>query len=206
MNDLHDVRHGFTLVELLIVVAIIAVLAAIATPNFLEAQTRAKVSRSHADLKSLRTALETYRSDYNSYPIVGNPLFPSNYDLLTPLDRRLKPVTTPISYISTLPADPFYSKDVGGIEAESSNYVYSPGNLYHGASKKYAKDVYRNTIYSIGGRGPNRIKDVIGYCMAHPLAFQNGTAVRGTYDPTNGTVSPGDIFQTGAGSLGKTEY
>jgi len=62
-------KKAFTLIELLIVVAIIAILAAIAVPNFLEAQTRAKVSRVTADMRSYATGLETYFIDHNSYPV-----------------------------------------------------------------------------------------------------------------------------------------
>ncbi|HBF34197.1 TPA: hypothetical protein DDW35_06500 [Candidatus Sumerlaeota bacterium] len=63
-------RHSaFTLIELLIVVAIIAILAAIAVPNFLEAQIRSKVSRAQSDMRSLATGIECYRVDNNSYPL-----------------------------------------------------------------------------------------------------------------------------------------
>src|SRR6187549_842092 len=58
---------AFTLIELLIVVAIIAILAAIAVPNFLEAQTRSKVARAKADMRSLATGIDAYVVDHNSY-------------------------------------------------------------------------------------------------------------------------------------------
>jgi hypothetical protein len=41
---------------------------AIAIPNFLEAQTRSKVSRVKADMRSVVTALEAYFTDHNAYP------------------------------------------------------------------------------------------------------------------------------------------
>src|SRR6478609_11262839 len=63
----NHVAVGFTLIELLIVVAIIAILAAIAVPNFLEAQTRAKISRAKADMRTTVTALESYVVDWNNY-------------------------------------------------------------------------------------------------------------------------------------------
>jgi len=50
------------------VIGIIAILAMIALPNFLEAQTRAKVSRAKADLSTAVTGLEIYCVDTNHYP------------------------------------------------------------------------------------------------------------------------------------------
>jgi len=62
-------RRAFTLIELLIVVAIIGILAAIAVPNFINAQERAKVGRARSDVRSIVNALEMYRLDNNNYPL-----------------------------------------------------------------------------------------------------------------------------------------
>ena len=62
-------RKGFTLIELMIVIAIIIILAAIAIPNYLKMTQRAKKARVASDFESLATALESFRTDWGSYPI-----------------------------------------------------------------------------------------------------------------------------------------
>ena len=61
-------RNGFTLIELLIVVALIGILAAIAVPNFLNAQIRAKISRSLSDQRTMELAILQYMADVNDNP------------------------------------------------------------------------------------------------------------------------------------------
>lgn len=67
-------KSGFTLVEIMIVVAIIALLAAIAIPNLLRARIQANHSSAQATLKSIANALESYAATNSSYPTTTAPL------------------------------------------------------------------------------------------------------------------------------------
>ena len=67
MKKLHMRRGGFTLIALMIVVAIIGILAAIAIPNFLRFQLKAKSSEGKTNLAAIRTAEESYFAEYGVY-------------------------------------------------------------------------------------------------------------------------------------------
>jgi len=68
-------EKGFTLIELMIVVAIIGILAAIAIPNFMNYQCKAKQSEAKSNLGNIRTAQEAYYAEYDNYtnslPAIG---------------------------------------------------------------------------------------------------------------------------------------
>ncbi len=65
LNKLHKNRGGFTLVEIMIVVAIIALLAAIAVPGFLRARKRSQASRIINDLRLIDSAVDQYAIETN---------------------------------------------------------------------------------------------------------------------------------------------
>jgi type IV pilus assembly protein PilA len=78
-KHLRNSKKGFTLIELMIVVAIIGILAAIAIPNFLRFQLRARSSEGKTNIAALRTAQESYQAEFGSYvstdkvpPVIGS--------------------------------------------------------------------------------------------------------------------------------------
>jgi prepilin-type N-terminal cleavage/methylation domain-containing protein len=88
-------RKGFTLVEIMIVVAIIALLAAIAVPGFLRARKRSQASRILNDLRMIDSAIDQYAiennkksndpvatADWTSYVKKGSPLYNTGNSLL----------------------------------------------------------------------------------------------------------------------------
>jgi type IV pilus assembly protein PilA len=78
------IKAGFTLIELMIVVAIIGLLAALAIPNFIKFQARARQSEAKANLKALFTAQKAYYGDksmyYDELSVIGfSPEFNNRY-------------------------------------------------------------------------------------------------------------------------------
>ena len=66
-SKFHNRQRGFTLIELMIVVVIIGILAALAIPRFMTATVKSKQSEAKGILKQIYTMERTYRQQYNDY-------------------------------------------------------------------------------------------------------------------------------------------
>ncbi len=188
-------QHAFTLIELLIVVAIIGILAAIAVPNFLNAQLKAKISRAQADLRAIRTAIEMYVVD-NNEPI-PDPALISNMEGGLDVWRQL---TTPVSYISSSSFfDPFVP-DTNPF-TNSAGWESVAHGVYHYRNVAWQRKVNnqgaatnadRNVNYLARSAGPDR------WYITSPQRL----AIWMAYDSSNGLNSIGDIIMTDKGILG----
>ncbi len=180
-------RRGFTLIELLIVIAIILILVAIALPNFMEAQIRAKIAKVKGDLRSVGMAMDSYLLDFKMYP--------TDHDPDDKTQQGLFQLSSPIKYIKNIPADIFNNKGSGMTLDEPSFEMASTGFTILDAKKKRPK-VNAFVVFS---HGPDRKDDFEGndtwpYGPSLPCPY---VMCYLNYNPTNGTYSVGDLNQPG---------
>jgi len=106
-------RKGFTIIELLIVIAVIAILVGIALPRFKGMQDEGRIAQAKGELRTLQSAVE-------SYYIHQSSVYPSALSLLTGA------TITPNLLGSTLPTDPFNGTNNYGyaVDAAAPNIKY----------------------------------------------------------------------------------
>lgn len=191
-------RSAFTLIELSVVVAIIALLASVATVRYQAALVRAKVGAVAADMHALNTAVYAYQSDNGECPKTQGPFAPS-------LLRRLSVLTSPICYISQLPQDPFqplqqpYWRSLASGKTAYAEwdryYVYNNAAAQHAGMRSEGTTEQRNG-WSLTSAGPDRtIK--FPYYYYGPSFAANNYHLNFVYDPSNGLRSAGEIFSRG---------
>lgn len=127
--------RGFTLIEILVVVTILGILAALVVPQLMSYPDDARLTRAEQDIQALRTALDLYRMDNFTYPSTEQGL----RALVTkPGGRPEAPNWRSGGYIKELSKDPW-----------GADYVYlSPGQS--GAFDLYSLGADR----APGGEGP----------------------------------------------------
>ena len=209
-------RHSaFTLLELLVVVAIITVLAAIAVPNALEAKTRSNVALAKSNGRTVTNAISTYRVDWGAYP-PGRAVIPSDpLGLLA--TSQLTLLTTPTAYVSA-PAfvDPFghsqgrfISTFRSSTPSEKTDFpIPTLGNPQRSSvyiSYPWFASLTGNPLIAVEGSavisiGPDQSDSFGAFYPFDAKAlprlagfFGVNTPVDSLYDPTNGTLSGGDI-------------
>jgi general secretion pathway protein G len=124
-------RKAFTLVELLIVVIILGLLAAIVVPQFSEATTDTNISSLRTNLSTIRGQLELYRLQHNNVYPTDATSFANQMTKKTDLDGTVNAATGKYGpYLQTIPANPINNSN----EVTNSTADTAKGWYYDGAT------------------------------------------------------------------------
>lgn len=127
-------RGGFTLIEMLIVITIIAILALIVIPRIMQAGRKARESTLRSQLRQIRDALQFFEADTGVVP-------GTLYDLVAPDETSLSAVVPPGTYKgpylfpqagingSGIPLNPFGPTPTGASADVDAHWTYSGGVL-----------------------------------------------------------------------------
>ena len=192
---------GSSLVELLLALAVVAVLVAIALPRYERAQVRSKVSQARADLRTFAQALEAYAVDYKKYPGDGAmyswtyPRPPYDYFWYLP-----STLTTPVAYANSVSLeDPF--RAAAQMPLNYRRYRYTYVDMTWGtAGTRYSPSQYYEFLkgfygsWKLNSAGPD---GTFGpYYPTDTYPGNRYPELQLPYDPSNGTISPGDILRS----------
>ncbi|MDR2016386.1 MAG: type II secretion system major pseudopilin GspG, partial [Burkholderiales bacterium] len=96
--------YGFTLIEIMVVIVILGILAALIIPKFMDRPDEARITAAKTDIATLMTALKLYRLDNQRYPTTEQGL---NALVTRPATPPIPPNWKPGGYLERLPQDPW---------------------------------------------------------------------------------------------------
>jgi type IV pilus assembly protein PilA len=181
---------GFTLVELMVVVAIIGLLSAVAIPNFKKYQAKSKISEAKLQLSAAYTAEQSFFSDFNFYynclPYMGfdpGPEFSNRYYAIGIHQGSLISSSAPSAYASAVNS---------GLDSSFADGCPIDNNTHMGSTSSGVKSLNRATWFPAGKGVGSTIADDPSYIADSGLGDQSST-IDMTFTIVAGGVISGDF-------------